>query len=263
MPGPDKRRFSLRSPPQASPRHFQMPPGSGAYLFRLPLLLRQVACLLGAPRPPTVARPFPGWEHARGIMRFKGTKDYVATDDLKVAVNAAITLQRPLLVKGEPGTGKTVLAMEVAKAVKAPLIEWHIKSTTKAQQGLYEYDAVSRLRDSQLGDERVKDIAQLHPQGQAVGGVHLRRAPRAADRRDRQGRHRVPQRPVAGARPHGVLRLRDRRDHQGHAPPDRASSPPTTRRSCPTPSCAAASSTTSSSPMPRPCARSWRCTSPT
>jgi MoxR-like ATPase len=91
-------------------------------------------------------------------MRFKGTKDYVATDDLKVAVNAAITLQRPLLVKGEPGTGKTVLAMEVAKAVKAPLIEWHIKSTTKAQQGLYEYDAVSRLRDSQLGDERVKDI---------------------------------------------------------------------------------------------------------
>ena len=91
-------------------------------------------------------------------MLFKGTKDYVATDDLKVAVNAAITLQRPLLVKGEPGTGKTVLAMEVAKAVTAPLIEWHIKSTTKAQQGLYEYDAVSRLRDSQLGDERVKDI---------------------------------------------------------------------------------------------------------
>jgi MoxR-like ATPase len=165
MPGPDKRRFSLRSPPQASPRHFQMPPGSGAYLFRLPLLLRQVACLLGAPRPPTVARPFPGWEHARGIMRFKGTKDYVATDDLKVAVNAAITLQRPLLVKGEPGTGKTVLAMEVAKAVKAPLIEWHIKSTTKAQQGLYEYDAVSRLRDSQLGDERVKDIANYIRKG--------------------------------------------------------------------------------------------------
>ena len=85
-------------------------------------------------------------------MQFKGTKNYVATDDLKVAVNAAITLQRPLLVKGEPGTGKTVLALEVAKAVKAPLIEWHIKSTTKALQGLYEYDAVSRLRDSQLGD---------------------------------------------------------------------------------------------------------------
>jgi MoxR-like ATPase len=91
-------------------------------------------------------------------MRFKGTESYVATDDLKVAVNAAITLQRPLLVKGEPGTGKTVLAIEIAKAVGAPLLEWHVKSTTKAQQGLYEYDAVSRLRDSQLGDPRVKDI---------------------------------------------------------------------------------------------------------
>jgi MoxR-like ATPase len=91
-------------------------------------------------------------------MAFEGTKTYVATDDLKIAVNAAITLERPLLVKGEPGTGKTVLAQEVAKALGAPLIEWHIKSTTKAQQGLYEYDAVSRLRDSQLGDERVKDI---------------------------------------------------------------------------------------------------------
>src|SRR5216117_2992957 len=91
-------------------------------------------------------------------MRFKGSPSYVATDYLEVAVNAAITLQRPLLVKGEPGTGKTVLALEVAKAVKAPLIEWHIKSTTKALQGLYEYDAVSRLRDSQLGDERVHDI---------------------------------------------------------------------------------------------------------
>ena len=83
-------------------------------------------------------------------MRFEGTKAYVATDDLKIAVNAAITLERPLLVKGEPGTGKTVLALEVANAIGAPLIEWHIKSTTKALQGLYEYDAVSRLRDSQL-----------------------------------------------------------------------------------------------------------------
>ena len=91
-------------------------------------------------------------------MRFKGTKNYVATDDLKVAVNAAITLQRPLLVKGEPGTGKTVLAIEVAKAIGTPLIEWHIKSTTKALQGLYEYDAVSRLRDSQLGDTRVAQL---------------------------------------------------------------------------------------------------------
>jgi MoxR-like ATPase len=98
-------------------------------------------------------------------MRFNGTTDYVATDDLKVAVNAAITLQRPLLVKGEPGTGKTVLAIEVAKALRLPLIEWHVKSTTKALQGLYEYDAVSRLRDSQLGDPRVADIANYIRKG--------------------------------------------------------------------------------------------------
>jgi MoxR-like ATPase len=90
--------------------------------------------------------------------RFEGTKTYVATDDLMMAVNAAVTLQRPLLVKGEPGTGKTQLAIEIAQALKRPYFEWHIKSTTKAQQGLYEYDAVSRLRDSQLGDARVKDI---------------------------------------------------------------------------------------------------------
>src|ERR1700750_2839030 len=94
----------------------------------------------------------------RKPMRFDATSAYAATDDLKVAVNAAITLERPLLVKGEPGTGKTVLALEIAKALAAPLIEWHVKSTTKAQQGLYEYDAVSRLRDSQLGDARVHDI---------------------------------------------------------------------------------------------------------
>jgi MoxR-like ATPase len=91
-------------------------------------------------------------------MRFEGSKNYVATDDLRLAVNAAITLQRPLLIKGEPGTGKTMLAEEVAAALDMPLLQWHIKSTTKAQQGLYEYDAVSRLRDSQLGDQKVKDI---------------------------------------------------------------------------------------------------------
>ncbi|MCW5749711.1 MAG: MoxR family ATPase [Alphaproteobacteria bacterium] len=91
-------------------------------------------------------------------MKFSGTDSYVATEDLNVAVNAAITLERPLLVKGEPGTGKTVLAHEIAKAISRPLITWHIKSTTKAQQGLYEYDAVSRLRDSQLGDARVQDV---------------------------------------------------------------------------------------------------------
>ena len=98
-------------------------------------------------------------------MKFKGTSDYVATDDLKVAVNAAVTLRRPLLVKGEPGTGKTVLAHEIAKAAGAPLIEWHVKSTTKAHQGLYEYDAVARLRDGQLGDARVHDIANYIRKG--------------------------------------------------------------------------------------------------
>ncbi|MEY3704009.1 MAG: hypothetical protein RLZZ561_1629 [Pseudomonadota bacterium] len=98
-------------------------------------------------------------------MRFQGTQSYVATDDLKVAVNAAATLRRPLLVKGEPGTGKTVLAEEVAKALNAPLITWNIKSTTKAHQGLYEYDAVARLRDGQLGDERVHDIRNYIKKG--------------------------------------------------------------------------------------------------
>ncbi|MEC7551229.1 MAG: MoxR family ATPase [Pseudomonadota bacterium] len=90
--------------------------------------------------------------------KFEGTQNYIATEDLRIAVNAALTLERPLLVKGEPGTGKTVLAEEVAKALELELLTWHIKSTTKAHQGLYEYDAITRLRDSQLGDERVKDI---------------------------------------------------------------------------------------------------------
>jgi len=99
------------------------------------------------------------------MQRFEGTQNYVATDDLKVAVNAAVLLRRPLLVKGEPGTGKTVLAHEIAKAVGAPLIEWNVKSTTKAQQGLYEYDAVARLRDGQLGDERVHDISNYIRKG--------------------------------------------------------------------------------------------------
>jgi MoxR-like ATPase len=98
-------------------------------------------------------------------MRFEGTDNYVATDDLKVAVNAATRLRRPLLVKGEPGTGKTVLALEIATALGAPLIEWNIKSTTKAHQGLYEYDAVARLRDSQLGDARVHDIKNYIKKG--------------------------------------------------------------------------------------------------
>ena len=97
--------------------------------------------------------------------RFEGTERYVATDDLKLAVNAALSLQRPLLIKGEPGTGKTMLAEEVAEALGRPLLQWHIKSTTKAHQGLYEYDAVSRLRDSQLGDEKVRDIRNYIVQG--------------------------------------------------------------------------------------------------
>ncbi|MFO0255223.1 MAG: AAA family ATPase [Betaproteobacteria bacterium] len=99
------------------------------------------------------------------MSRFTGTEDYVATDDLMMAVNAALALERPLLIKGEPGTGKTLLALEVAKALGRPLHEWHIKSTTKAQHGLYEYDAVSRLRDSQLGDPKVKDIGNYIVQG--------------------------------------------------------------------------------------------------
>src|SRR5579872_1978006 len=98
-------------------------------------------------------------------MRFEGSSQYVATDDLKLAVNAAMTLRRPLLIKGEPGTGKTMLAEEVARALSRPLLQWHIKSTTKAQQGLYEYDAVSRLRDSQLGVAKVGDIANYIKRG--------------------------------------------------------------------------------------------------
>ena len=98
-------------------------------------------------------------------MKFEGTENYVATDELQMAVNAAITLQRPLLIKGEPGTGKTMLAEEMAQGIGARLIQWHIKSTTKAQQGLYEYDAVSRLRDSQLGDDKVHDISNYIVKG--------------------------------------------------------------------------------------------------
>ena len=98
-------------------------------------------------------------------MKFSGTDAYVATDDLKIAVNASITLERPLLVKGEPGTGKTELAKQIAQSLNLNIIEWNIKSTTKAQQGLYEYDAVTRLRDSQLGDKRVKDVKNYIKKG--------------------------------------------------------------------------------------------------
>jgi MoxR-like ATPase len=104
-------------------------------------------------------------ESTMADKKFKGTSSYIATNDLMMAVNAAVTLERPILIKGEPGTGKTQLAMEVAGALDRPLHEWHIKSTTKAQQGLYDYDAVARLRDSQLGDDRVHDIANYIVRG--------------------------------------------------------------------------------------------------
>ena len=104
-------------------------------------------------------------------MRFEGTQDYIATEDLKVAVNAAVKLERPLLIKGEPGTGKTMLALEAAKAFAAPLIEWHIKSTTKAQQGLYEYDAVMRLRDFTARRSALVRHRQLHQARQIVGSI--------------------------------------------------------------------------------------------
>jgi MoxR-like ATPase len=151
-------------------------------------------------------------------MRFQGTQSYVATDDLKVAVNAAVTLRRPLLVKGEPGTGKTVLAHEIAAALGAPLIEWHVKSTTKAHQGLYEYDAVARLRDGQLGDPRVHDISNYIRRGKLWEAFTAPELP-SSDRRDRQGRHRIPERPPPGARPDGVPRLRDARDDRARERP--------------------------------------------
>ncbi len=110
-------------------------------------------------------------------MKFRGTDSYVATDDLTMAVNAAITLERPLLIKGEPGTGKTILAFEIAKALEKPLIQWHIKSTTKAQQGLYEYDAVSRLRDSQLGRDDVHDISNYIVRGKLWEAFSMDEAP--------------------------------------------------------------------------------------
>jgi MoxR-like ATPase len=110
-------------------------------------------------------------------MKFEGTKNYIATEDLKVAVNAAITLERPIIVKGEPGTGKTMLAHEVAQAIGCEIITWHIKSTTKAQQGLYEYDAVTRLRDSQLGDEKVKDIKNYISKGKLWNAFENKKRP--------------------------------------------------------------------------------------
>ena len=194
-------------------------------------------------------------------MRFEGTSAYVATDDLKIAVNAAIALERPLLVKGEPGTGKTVLAIEIAKAIGAPLIEWHIKSTTKAQQGLYEYDAVARLRDSQLGDARVKDIRNYIKRGKLWDAF-------VADERPVLLIDEIDKADIEF--PNDLLQELDRMEFFVYetgetVTPGAArswSSPPTTRRNCPTRSCAAASSTTSGFPTRTPCARSSRCIFP-
>src|SRR6202789_1932437 len=122
-------------------------------------------CALVRRHLPFRPRYFPTERRQMAAPRFQGTDKYVATEDLRIAVNAAIALERPLLIKGEPGTGKTELAFQVSDALKAPLITWHVKSTTKAQQGLYEYDAVTRLRDSQLGDVRVKDVKNYIKKG--------------------------------------------------------------------------------------------------
>ena len=199
----------------------------------------------------------------RGRMqRFEGTDSYVATQDLQVAVNAAIALERPLLVKGEPGTGKTILAHEVARGIGKDLITWHIKSTTKAQQGLYEYDAVSRLRDGQLGDERVHDIANYIVPGKLWDAFDGRRSAGLADRRDRQGRHRISQRPAARTRSHGVLCLRDPANDPRPAAPDRDHHLEQRKRVARRLSCAAAFFTTSASPTARRCKRSSMCIFP-
>jgi MoxR-like ATPase len=195
------------------------------------------------------------------FMRFEGTSAYVATDDLKVAVNAAIALERPLLVKGEPGTGKTVLAIEIAKALDAPLIEWHIKSTTKAQQGLYEYDAVTRLRDSQLGDERVKDIRNYIKRGKLWDAF-------VADERPVLLIDEIDKADIEF--PNDLLQELDRMEFFVYETGEtvRARRRPivvitsNNEKNCRTPFCAAASSTTSAFPMPTRCAPSSTCISP-
>ena len=193
-------------------------------------------------------------------MKFTGTDTYVADEGLKLAVNAAVTLERPLLIKGEPGTGKTLLAEEVARALGKPLYQWHIKSTTKAQQGLYEYDAVSRLRDSQLGQERVHDIANY-----IVKGVLWQ-----AFECEQQAVVLVDEIDKADIEfPNDLLRELDRMEFYVYETQQtiRARHRPiifitsTTRRSCPTRSCGAASSTTSASPTRRRCRQSSTCTS--
>ena len=185
--------------------------------------------------------------------RFTGTESYIATPDLMMAVNAAVTLARPLLIKGEPGTGKTQLAAEIARALGRPLYEWHIKSTSKAQQGLYEYDAVSRLRDSQLGEAKVHDIRNYIVKGSVWEAFESATQPvlliDEIDKADIEF-------------PNDLLRELDRMEFYVYETREvvkrgtgrSSSSPATTRRSCRMPSCAAASSTTSAFPT----RRRWR-----
>ena len=192
---------------------------------------------------------------------FRSTERYIASRDLEVAVNAAVALQRPLLVKGEPGTGKTVLAHEVAAALGHPLVEWHVKSTTKAQQGLYEYDAVSRLRDSQLGDPKVADIGNYIIRGKLWDAF-------AADRPQVVLIDEIDKADIEF--PNDLLLELDRMQFFVYETRETVAArhrpvviiTATTRRSCRTPSCAAASSTTSASPTARPWSASWRPTTP-
>jgi MoxR-like ATPase len=185
-------------------------------------------------------------------MQFEGTSAYVAEKDLTVAVNAAIRLERPLLVKGEPGTGKTELAVQIASALGLELIEWSVKSTTKAHQGLYEYDAVSRLRDSQLGDERVNDVANYIRRGKLWEAF-------AADKKTVLLIDEIDKADIEF--PNDLLQELDRMEFFVYETgetirPDSgrsSSSHRTTRRNCPTRSCAAASSTISAFPTWRRC----------
>ena len=143
-------------------------------------------------------------------MRFEGTTGYIAGEELAAAVNVAVALERPLLIRGEPGTGKTLLAEAVSEALGLELLVWGVKSTTRAQDGLYVYDTVQRLYDSQFGDGDPADIARYIRLGRLGRGLRVARAGRAADRRGRQGRPRVPERPAVGARPDELPHPRDR-----------------------------------------------------